>query len=144
MREELDEGPGLGALEWIRASQIALGSLGNGVVVDFGHSPACGNGGCPMWLLLRRSSGYVVAIRGAGWGYSIVNSDGSVPDIVFYWHMAPLRPMLLVIITRRASSFALLRIRTNAMAKTTSGVCAPKSMQPYARWGRLLPLSMNS
>lgn len=88
VREELDKGAGLGTFDWISVSQVALGSLGEGLVVNFGHSPSCGNGGCPMWLLLRHSSRYTVAIRSGGWGYSLLHSAGSVPDIVFYWHMS--------------------------------------------------------
>jgi hypothetical protein len=85
--KELDEGPGLGPLDLISATRVMLGSLGDGIVVDFAHAPSCGNGGCPMWLLLSGPHGYRVAIKSGGWGYTLVNTAGSVPDIAFYWQM---------------------------------------------------------
>ena len=86
--KELEQGPGLGPLGWISAALVPLGSLGDGIMVNFGHSPSCGTGGCPMWLLLHDSFGYHVVIRGAGWGYSTMSLGNSVPDVAFYWQMS--------------------------------------------------------
>jgi hypothetical protein len=83
---ELEE-PGLGELKWIEIAKVPLGTIGNGFMVNFGHSPSCGNGGCPMWLLLPGPNGFQVAIKAGGWGFSVVRSGGSVPDIAFYWQM---------------------------------------------------------
>jgi hypothetical protein len=87
MRREMEEELGLGPLDWIEGAKIPLGPLGTGLMIKFQHSPACGNGGCPMWLLLPDSKGYRMAIDGGGWGYRVVKSGQAVPDIVTYWHM---------------------------------------------------------
>ena len=73
---------GLGELDWSRMTSISLGSLDTGVVVEFRHSPARGNGGCPMWVFSRNASGYHNLIKAAGWGFSLAPSRTSVPDVV--------------------------------------------------------------
>lgn len=87
VKEELEKGPGLGQLNWTTATRVPLGSLGPGIMVNFLHSPSCGTGGCPMWLFLHGPHGYRNVIKAAGWGFSLVASGGSVPDISFYWQM---------------------------------------------------------
>lgn len=86
---ELERGAGLGPLKQIIIARVPLGSLGDGMMVNFRHSPSCGTGGCPMWLFLRDPQGYRNAIRTGGWGFSLVPSgqSSSVPDIAFYWQM---------------------------------------------------------
>jgi hypothetical protein len=84
---ELELGPGLGELKWIRITRVLLGSLGDGLMVDFRHSPSCGTGGCPMWLFSRDAQGYLNVIKDGGWGFSLLPSGGSVPDVAFYWQM---------------------------------------------------------
>jgi hypothetical protein len=84
---DLDVSPGLGDLRLITATRVHLGSLGEGAMVEFSHSPSCGNGGCNIWLFLRAQRGYRNLIRAAGWGFSLVRSGGDVPDVVFYWGM---------------------------------------------------------
>src|SRR5690348_6246796 len=46
---DLDVSPGLGDLRWMTATRVRLGSLGEGAMVEFIHSPSCGNGGCNIW-----------------------------------------------------------------------------------------------
>ena len=84
---ELNAGPGYGDLQWIAAKRVHLGSLGEGAMVEFAHSPSCGNGGCPMWLFVRGEHGYRSLIRAAGWGFSLIKSSAAVPDVAFYWQM---------------------------------------------------------
>ena len=86
--KELQRGAGLGPLKQIIIARVPLGTLGDGMMVNFRHSPSCGTGGCPMWLFLRSPQGYRSVIRTGGWGFSLVPSQSSsVPDIVFYWQM---------------------------------------------------------
>ena len=83
----MDEGLDPGDLNWITAVRVPLGSLHGAVMVNFGHSPSCGTGGCPMWLFVRDAEGYRSLIRAGGWGFSLQPSGGPVPDIAFYWQM---------------------------------------------------------
>lgn len=87
VQQALEEGAGIEDLDWIYASRVSLGALGEGLVVNFLHSAACGTGGCPMWLLVRDQDAYKVAVPGAGWGYWLKSSGGPVPDLILYWQM---------------------------------------------------------
>ena len=84
----LDEGTDLGPLNGITAKSIALGSLGDGMVVNFPRAPIRGNGGGPMWIFVRTAVGYRNVIRTGGWGYTLIPSASAVPDIAFFWHMS--------------------------------------------------------
>ena len=84
--QELEHSPGLGPLNNIDIVRVRLDIL-EAEVVKFSLSGACGNGGCPMWVFLRDPHGYRNVIRDGGWGFNILPSSGSVPDIVFYWQM---------------------------------------------------------
>lgn len=85
--EELERGPGLGALNEIVVTRAPLGSLGDGMMVSFSHAPACGTGGCPMWLFVRGPQGNRNVIKDGGWGFTVLPSGSPVPDVVFYWQM---------------------------------------------------------
>jgi hypothetical protein len=85
--QELEQGPGLGELKSILMTRVPLGPMGEGMMVDFRHSPSCGTGGCPMWLFLRDPQGYRNVIKNGGWGFALLPSGGPVPDIAFYWQM---------------------------------------------------------
>jgi hypothetical protein len=87
--KELQRGAGLGPLNQIIVARVPLGTLGDGMMVNFRHSPSCGTGGCPMWLFLRGPQGYRNVIKEGGWGFSLAPSgqSSSVPDIAFYWQM---------------------------------------------------------
>ena len=84
--QELDQGAGLGDLNLISVTRVPLGSLGDGMMVEF-HA-GCGTGGCPLWLLLRGTQGYKRAFCAGAWGFSLQPSGSTVPDIALYWHMS--------------------------------------------------------
>jgi hypothetical protein len=85
---ELERGSGLGEVSQIAVARVPLGTLGDGMMVDFrGSHGGCGTGGCPMWLFVRGPPGYRGVIKDGGWGFALLPTDGPVPDIAFDWQM---------------------------------------------------------
>ncbi|MEJ2009668.1 MAG: hypothetical protein P8Z30_16200 [Acidobacteriota bacterium] len=65
------------------AYRIGLGELGEGLVLYFGHSTACGvAGNCPISVFARGPGGYRMMISSSGGGAIAVPSGGPVPDVV--------------------------------------------------------------
>lgn len=66
----------------VDTTDISLGSLGKGVIVEISHSELCGTGGCPIYAYVREKAGYKRVLRSFGWAFAVVKSDAAVPDLV--------------------------------------------------------------
>ena len=77
----------LRGLDVMRAAKVSLGSLGEGLMVEF-TADVCGTGGCPMWLLVpQEGGGYRVALQAFGWGFTLRPRASGVPDVLFFARM---------------------------------------------------------
>ena len=68
-------------------ADIALGSLGKGVIVLMSGSSLCGNGGCPIYVYVSEKRGYRKILGDkemgpGGWAFAVVNSKTAIPDLV--------------------------------------------------------------
>lgn len=81
--QALREGMGLGDLNRIAAAHVNLGSLGEAIIAWFRVSGS-------MALFTPEAKGYHLALMGGGWGYALLPSGGSVPDVAFYSKAGPL------------------------------------------------------
>ena len=66
----------------VDTAEIALGTLGKGVIVQLSHSSFCGTGGCPIYAYVREKTGYRKVLSSFGWAFAVVDSHGAVPDLV--------------------------------------------------------------
>jgi hypothetical protein len=68
-------------------TDIALGTLGKGVMVLMSGSSLCGTGGCPIYVYVSEKRGYRRVLgnktRGpGGWAFAVVKSKTTIPDLV--------------------------------------------------------------
>jgi len=75
------------AFNTVNMADIALGTLGNGVIVLMSGSFFCGTGGCPIYAYVREKDGYRKIlgdkrIGPGGWAFAVVNSKTRIPDLV--------------------------------------------------------------
>jgi hypothetical protein len=68
-------------------ADIALGTLGKGVMVLMSGSSLCGTGGCPIYVYVSEKRGYRKVLgdktRGpGGWAFAVVRSKTTIPDLV--------------------------------------------------------------
>jgi hypothetical protein len=66
----------------VDTADIALGTLGKGVIVLMSRSFLCGTGGCPIYVYVREKAGYRKVLSSAGWAFAAVDSHGAVPELV--------------------------------------------------------------
>ncbi len=68
-------------------ADIALGTLGKGVIVLMSGSSLCGTGGCPIYVYVIEKPGYRKVLGDkrtgpGGWAFAVVNSKTTIPDLV--------------------------------------------------------------
>lgn len=70
------------------SADVALGTLGNGVIVSISDPVLCGTGGCLIYAYLREKGGFRNILAGdhgmgsLGWAFAVVKSKTGIPDLV--------------------------------------------------------------
>jgi hypothetical protein len=77
------------SFESLDTADIALGTLGKGVIVLMSGSALCGTGGCPIYAYVHEKGEYKKVLGGEkkgagpiGWAFTVVNSKTTIPDLV--------------------------------------------------------------